>query len=74
MREMLLGGLNKPLVNCHSWNTLYTGDVCPACLRQWAETLCLGCSRWSPHSDWCADSIGGECFLEQARQIPFDTG
>jgi hypothetical protein len=36
----------------HEWNTFDTGGVCPTCLHQWAETQCLSCSRWSPHSDW----------------------
>jgi len=36
------------------WNTFDTGGVCPACLHQWAETQCLSCSRWSPHSGWYA--------------------
>jgi len=36
----------------HIWNTFDTGGVCPLCLKQWAETQCLSCGRWSPHSDW----------------------
>src|SRR4051794_35312231 len=36
----------------NDWNTFDTGGVCPACLHQWAETQCLACSRWSPHSLW----------------------
>jgi hypothetical protein len=39
----------------NAWNTFDTGGVCPACLYQWAETQCLSCSRWSPHSDWYAE-------------------
>jgi hypothetical protein len=39
--------------NCgHEWNTFDTGGVCPGCLYRWAETQCLGCGRWSAHSDW----------------------
>ena len=37
------------------WNTFDTGGVCPACLKQWAETQCLLCSGWSAHSDWYAE-------------------
>jgi len=40
----------------HSWNTFDTGGVCPACLRQWTETQCLSCIRWSLHSLWYAPS------------------
>ncbi len=40
----------------HAWNTFDTGGVCPACLHQWAETQCLSCSRWSPHSLWYASA------------------
>src|SRR5438034_7049682 len=36
----------------HEWNTFDTGGVCPACLRQWKETQCLRCQRWSLHSEW----------------------
>ncbi len=36
----------------HVWNTFDTGGVCPACLKQWTETCCLACHKWSPHSDW----------------------
>ena len=36
----------------HEWNTFDTGGVCPACLYQWAITMCLKCHRWSAHSDW----------------------
>lgn len=36
----------------HVWNTFDTGGVCPGCLHQWTETMCLCCSQWSLHSDW----------------------
>jgi hypothetical protein len=36
----------------HVWNTFDTGGVCPACLYQWAITMCLACGRWSAHSEW----------------------
>jgi hypothetical protein len=43
------------LCNCgHTWNTFDTGGVCPACLYQWIETMCLRCSQWSLHSEWYA--------------------
>jgi len=41
------------LCNCGQiWNTFDTGGICPGCLYQWAETVCLLCHRASPHSDW----------------------
>ena len=36
----------------HSWNTFDTGGKCPACHKQWQDTQCLSCSKWSPHLDW----------------------
>jgi hypothetical protein len=36
----------------HVWNTFDTGGVCPACLKQWMETQCLACHKFSAHSDW----------------------
>jgi hypothetical protein len=40
----------------HVWNTFDTGGICPACLYQWTSTMCPSCLRWSPHSDWYAQS------------------
>lgn len=45
--------------SCHpgcgtSWNTFDTRGRCPGCGRQWLETACLACHRWSPHLDWYA--------------------
>ena len=36
----------------HCWNTFETRGVCPACNKQWRETACLSCDKWSPHDDW----------------------
>jgi hypothetical protein len=36
----------------HIWNTFDTGGVCPGCLKQWTETMCLRCHKWSAHSAW----------------------
>ena len=38
----------------HVWNTFDTGGICPNCGRQWLQTACLACHRWSPHPDWYA--------------------
>ncbi len=39
----------------HAWNTFDTGGRCPAGGRQWLETACLRCHRWSKHRDWYVD-------------------
>lgn len=39
----------------HVWNTFATGGRCPKCRKQWEETCCLACHRWSPHLDWYRD-------------------
>jgi hypothetical protein len=36
----------------HVWNTFETRARCPACARQWHETQCLSCHRFSRHEDW----------------------
>jgi hypothetical protein len=37
------------------WNTFETRARCPGCRRQWRETCCPTCARWSPHEDWYHD-------------------
>jgi hypothetical protein len=39
----------------HSWNTFDTGGVCPACSKQWIDTACHACHKWSKHVDWYAE-------------------
>lgn len=36
----------------HAWNTFDTAGRCPACHKQWHDTACLSCSKWSKHLDW----------------------
>ncbi len=36
----------------HIWNTFDTRGRCPACTRQWHDTMCLRCTQWSPHEEW----------------------
>jgi hypothetical protein len=36
----------------HVWNTFDTRGLCPGCQRQWQETSCHRCGRWSQHSEW----------------------
>ncbi|APR82309.1 Hypothetical protein A7982_07658 [Minicystis rosea] len=40
----------------HVWNTFDTRGKCPACKRQWHDTQCLACHKWSRHEDWYARS------------------
>jgi len=40
----------------HVWNTFETRGCCPACSRQWEQTVCLRCHQWSRHDDWYADA------------------
>ncbi len=35
-----------------AWNTFDTHGLCPRCQRQWTQTACLACHRWSAHEDW----------------------
>jgi len=35
-----------------SWNTFWTGGVCPRCQYRWLKTQCLGCHEISLHKDW----------------------
>jgi hypothetical protein len=34
------------------WNTFDTCGVCPKCGKNWEDTACPACHRWSPHADW----------------------
>jgi hypothetical protein len=36
----------------HVWNTFNTRGLCPACGKQWEDTVCLECHRWSRHEEW----------------------
>ena len=36
----------------HKWNTFDTAGQCPACGKTWADTQCLSCHNFSPHTDW----------------------
>jgi predicted amidophosphoribosyltransferase len=37
------------------WHTFDTHGRCPGCQKQWRETNCPACARWSPHEDWYHD-------------------
>jgi len=34
------------------WNTFDTVGKCPECKKQWEDTQCPNCHRWSKHLDW----------------------
>ena len=36
----------------HAWHTFDTAAKCPECKKQWKDTACHACSKWSPHLDW----------------------
>ncbi len=38
----------------HHWNTFDTAGLCPSCGKQWDQTACLHCHRWSRHEQWYA--------------------
>ncbi|MFA5189237.1 MAG: hypothetical protein WC740_00845 [Verrucomicrobiia bacterium] len=56
--------LCEPSCGC-SWNTFETCGVCPRCGRNWEDTQCLTCHRWSSHADWYHEFIPDE-----QRQMP----
>lgn len=35
-----------------SFNTFWTGGVCPGCGHAWRITQCLACHEFSPHRAW----------------------
>jgi len=35
-----------------SWNTFWTGGICPGCAYRWEITQCLACRRFAPHREW----------------------
>jgi hypothetical protein len=41
----------------HVWNTFETRGCCPACSKQWTETVCLRCHQWSPHDEWYVSEL-----------------
>lgn len=46
----------QPGCGCH-WNTFDTCGICPQCGRNWEDTQCLACHRWSRHADWYHELI-----------------
>ncbi|HTI97960.1 MAG TPA: hypothetical protein VL527_03575 [Dongiaceae bacterium] len=36
----------------HLWNTFDTCGVCPLCGKNWEDTMCPACHRWSRHAEW----------------------
>jgi len=34
-----------------TWNTFWTGGICPGCSYRWEITACLSCKQFSLHKD-----------------------
>ena len=44
------------ICHCHHvWNTFDTAGKCPKCGKQWEDTQCTSCKKWSPHIKWYGD-------------------
>ena len=38
---------------CHThFDTFETTAICPNCKKQFADTQCIACEKFSPHLDW----------------------
>ena len=57
-----------------SWNTFWTGGVCPGCAHQWTKTQCLDCHRFSPHKDWYHSRDGQRDQRRERRTKPEKVG
>jgi hypothetical protein len=51
------------------WNTFATNGRCPTCRKQWTETCCPACGRWSPHEDWYHDEVTDEALEEALERL-----
>jgi hypothetical protein len=56
--------LNKDKINFCAFTILIgifdTCGVCPQCGKNWEDTQCLSCQRWSRHADWYHETIPDE--------------
>ena len=52
-----------------AWNTFETRARCPGCAKQWRETCCPACYRWSPHEDWYHDETADEAGAEKVEEL-----
>jgi hypothetical protein len=57
-----------------SWNTFWTGGVCPKCHYRWLKTQCLSCGEISLHKDWYHYSDGDNESEREQRDIPTTVG
>ncbi len=51
------------------WNTFETCGVCPKCGKNWEDTACPRCHRWSPHVDWYHEELPDEDSKADAETI-----
>ena len=52
-----------------SWNTFWTGGVCPSCNYRWMKTQCLSCHEVSLHKDWYHHPDGEGTSREKKKDI-----
>src|SRR5687767_4560247 len=57
----------EPSCGCQ-WHTFDTCGVCPNCGKNWEDTQCPTCARWSPHVAWYHDCIEQERVEEMVVQ------
>jgi hypothetical protein len=53
-----------------SWNTFWTGGVCPKCQYRWLKTQCLSCGEISLHKDWYHYPDGDNESEREQRDTP----
>ncbi len=54
-----------------SWNTFWTGGLCPGCAKRWKVTQCPTCDQVSPHRSWYhAPQRSGASTRRKSRKVP----
>lgn len=41
----------------HVWHTFDTCGVCPQCGKNWEDTACPACWKWSRHVEWYHETV-----------------
>jgi hypothetical protein len=57
-----------------AWNTFTTFGKCPTCGREWNQTQCLSCARWSPHQDWYHEMQGDDSGVHEHQPAEAGAG